>query len=244
MSNEKTGYKSSDWRPGAVRNVVIATASKLAKYEISAPPLHFFEVLADHAEEIANEAIAEAINAKEDEAEVALSNLSAAKRLLEEVSDDLFLSIEQADDAVLARLAAYLVLEGSDGYNKLSYHLAWGAHRDPEWGTIWSIRQDVRDLTPAFIFKVCMKGDTRLLGVECHAPIRRLPDDLFDRLRARTVIVSGIPILAFAPAEIEADAPACVSEIACALSILAHELLALHNIEPPVTRDFRPKAEP
>ena len=242
MSNEKNGYKSSDWHHGAVRNVVIATASKLAKYEINVPPLHFFEALADHAEEIANEAIAEAINAKQDEAEVALSNLSVAKRLLE-VGDDLFLSIEQANDAVLARLAAYLLLEGSDGYNELSYHLAWGAHRDPEWGTIWGIRQDVRDLTPAFIFKVCMKGDTRLLGVECHAPIRRLPDELFDRLRARTVIVSGIPIFAFAPAEIEADASACVSEIDCALSILAHELLALNNIGPPLTRDFRPKAE-
>lgn len=243
MSNEKTGYRSSDWHHGAVRNVVIATASKLAKYEINVPPSHFFEALADHAEEIANEAIAEAINAKQDEAEVALSNLSVAKRLLE-VGDDLFLSIEQANDAVLARLAAYLLLEGSDGYNELSYHLAWGAHRDPEWGTIWGIRQDVRDLTPAFIFKVCMKGDTRLLGVECHAPIRRLPNELFDRLRARTVIVSGIPIIAFAPAEIEADVSACVSEIECALSILAHELLALNNIEPPLTRDFRPKAEP
>jgi hypothetical protein len=244
MSKEHTGYKLPNWRPGAVHEAVIATAAKLAECDINIPPPPFFEALADRAEEIANEAIAEAIGARDDEAAVALANLRIAKRLLYEVGNDLFLTTEQADDAILARLAAYLVLEGSDGYNDLRYHQAWGAHRDPEWGTIWSIRQDIRDLTPAFIFKVCMKGDTRFLGVECHAPTRRLPDELYARLRARTIIMSGVPILAFAPAEVEADASACATEIASALSILAQELLALHGIEPPLRRDFRPRSEP
>jgi hypothetical protein len=245
MSNdEKASYKLSQWCPGAIRKIVIATAEKLADYDIAIPPLTFYQALADRAEETANEAIAEAIAAKYDEGEVVLSNVRIARRLLHELDTDLFLATEQADDATLARLAAYLVFEGSDGYNDLNYHDAWGAHRDPDWGTIWSIRQDVRDFTPAFIFKICMKGDTRLLAVECHAPTRRLPEDLCARLRARTMIVSGVPVLAFSPAEVEADAAECVSDVGSALATLAQELLALHGIEPPPRRDFRPKGYP
>jgi len=239
--DEKASYKFPGWRPGAVRQIVIATAEKLADYDIALPPPTFYELLGDRAEEIANEAIAEAIQAKYDEDDVVLTNVSIARRLLYDLDSDLFVATEQADDATLARMAAFLVLEGSDGYNSLRYHAAWGAHRDPDWGTVWGIRQDVRDLTPAFLFKVCMKGDVRLLGVECHAPIRRLPEELHARLRARTLIVSGIPVLAFSPSEIEADAAECVSEIGNALSVLAQDLLSLHGIEPLPRHDFRPK---
>jgi hypothetical protein len=37
------------------------------------------------------------------------------------------------------------------------------------------MHQDIRDFTLAFLFKVCMRGDVRFLGVEYHAPNRRLP---------------------------------------------------------------------
>jgi hypothetical protein len=242
--NEQNRYTVPRWSPGAIHGIVIAVAQKLAHHNIEIPPRSFYEALADRAEEIANEAIAEAMAAHDDEAVTVLSNIRIARRLCDEVGDDLFLATEQADDVTLARLAAYLVLEGSDGYSDLSYHDAWGAHRDPDWGTIWGIRQDIRDLTPSFIFKVCMKGDVRFLAVECHAPTRRLPDELHARLRARTMIVSGVPVLAFSVAEVEADAAACASEVGDALSILAQELLALHGIEPSPRRDFRPRSEP
>ena len=242
MSDDnQANYAVPIWRPGAVREAVMAAAEKLVDCNVIVPPLIFYEALADHAEDIANEAIAEAVGARDDASVV--MNIRSARRILHRIEDEIFLATEQAADANLARLAAYFVLEGNDGYTDAVYHDAWGAHGDPERGTIWGIHQEVRDFTPAFIFKVCMRGDVRLLAVECHAPARRLPDDPEARLRARTMIVSGIPVLAFAPAEIEADAAACASEVCGALATLAQELLALHGLEPPPRRDFRPGAD-
>lgn len=233
------------WSPGAVRNAVVAAAKKMAGSQIPIPGLPFYEALAARAEEISDEAIAEAIAARRGDTETVLVNIHIARRLLYDIGDDLFLASEQADDAVIARLAAHLVVEGNDGYNEISFVCAWGAHRDPEWGTIWSIHQGIRDFIPAFIFKVCMRGDTRFLAVECHAPTRRLPDDLHARLRARTMMISGVPVMAFSPVEVEADAAACVMEITGTLSVLAQELLALHQIDVPPSsrRDFRPRGE-
>lgn len=231
------------WYPGAIRKSVIAAAEKLADYEIAAPPLTFYRALADRAEKIADEAIAEAIDARDDDAATVVANLRIARRLLHAIGDEIFLAKEQADDETIARLAAYLLLEGNDGYNTAIYYNAWGVHRDPEWGRIWSMHQNIRDLTPAFLFKVCMKGDIRFLGVECHAPTRRLPDEPHSCLRARTMMVSGVPVLAFSPSEIDADASVCATEISSALAILAQELLALHSMEVPPRRDFRPRGE-
>lgn len=231
------------WRPGAVREAVVAAARHLAEYEVTTPPFAFYESLAERAEEIANEAIAEAIRATSEDSATITANLRIARRCLYELQDAIFLATEEADDAILARLGAYLVLEANDGYNELSYQDAWGAHPDPEWGTVWGIHQDIRNFTPAFLFKVCMRGEVRFLAVECHAPTRRLPDELDARVRARTLIVSGVPVLAFSPAEVDADAPACVTEISSALAVLAQELLALHGMEPPPRTDFRPRSE-
>jgi hypothetical protein len=239
--DDQTSYMRPSWFPGAVRKTVMAAANQLADYEVAAPPLSFYEALADRAEEITNQAIAEAIGARSDDALTVGSNLRIARRLLDEMGDSTFLATEQADDPVLARLVAYLLVEGNDGYNELIYCDAWGAHHDPEWGTIWSLHQEIRDFTPAFLFKVCMRGDVRFLAVECHAPTRRLPDEPHARLRARAMIVSGVPVVAFSPAEVEADAAECASEIGSALAVLAQELLALHGQEPPPRIDFRPK---
>ncbi len=218
-------------------------AEKLAEYDIPTPPLAFYETLADRAEEIADEAIAEAIDARDDR--LVIGSIEIARRLLLGIEDDIFLATEHAGDATLARLATHLLVDGRDGYNAITYCLAWGTNSDPEWGTIWTMRQEIRDFTPAFLFQVCMKGDVRFLAVECHAPTRRLPDDPVLRLRARTMNVSGIPVLAFSPAEIDADPAACASEVCNALSTLAQELLALHDLDRPVRReqDFRPRGE-
>jgi hypothetical protein len=56
------------------------------------------------------------------------------------------------------------------------------------------------------------------------------------------MVVSGIPVLAFSPTDVEIDASACVEEIGYAASVLAQELLAMHGIEPPLRRDFRPRS--
>jgi hypothetical protein len=213
----------------------------MSDHGIPIPPLEFYEAVATRGEEIVTEAIAESIGAAADDNETVLANIQIARRLLDRLGDDLFLSTEQADDPLLARLASYLVLEGTDGYNEIDYQCAWGAQRGPEWGTTWGVRQGIRDLTPAFVLKVHMKGDVRWLGVECHAPNRTLSDDLHTRIRARTMVVSGLPVLAFSPTEVMADASACVEEIGYATSVLAQELLAMHDLEPPPRRDFRPR---
>lgn len=229
------------WYPGLLRKVVLATASKLSGHGIPVPSLNFYKAVADRGEEIIIEAIAEAIAADRDDTDTVIANIRVARRFLDRFGDDLFLATEQADDSLLARLATYLALEGSDGYNEISYQCAWGAQGSPDWGTLWGVKQEIRDFTPAFVLKICMKGDFRWLGVECHAPNRTLPDDLHTRVRARTMIVSGVPVLAFSPTDIETDASACVEEISYAASVLAQELLAMHGIEPPPRRDFRPR---
>ncbi|ALR88226.1 hypothetical protein DB34_13770 [Acetobacter pasteurianus] len=186
-----------------------------------------------------NEAIAEAIASRN--VDTIVSNIKEANRLFYELGDEIFLATEEANDPVIAQFAASLLLNGIDGYNHATYVDAWGAHPDPEWGTIWGIHKSIRDFTPAFIFKVCMCGDVRFLAVECHAPNRRLPDDLQDRLRARTMIVSGVPTVSFSPTEINTDTDACVLEVNDALHTLAEELLALHGVSQPPRREFRPR---
>lgn len=239
--NKSTLNPLHGWHPGFLRKIVRMTASKLADHGIPIPPLDFYEAVADRGEEVIVEAIAEAIAAGRDDANTVIANIQVARRLLERFGDDLFLATEQADDPVLARLAAYLALDGTDGYNEIRYQCAWGAQGSPDWGTLWGVKQTIRDFTPAFMLKVCMKGDFRWLGVECHAPNRALPEDLHTRVRARTMVVSGVPVLAFSPTDVETDASACAEEIGYAASILAQELLAMHGIEPPPRRDFRPR---
>ncbi|MBR1175348.1 hypothetical protein JQ617_15400 [Bradyrhizobium sp. KB893862 SZCCT0404] len=228
------------WHPGLLREVVLATTRKLSEHKIPIPPLDFYEAIAARGEEIIIEAIAEAIAAGHDDTGTVIANIGVARRFLERFGDDLLLATEQADDPILARLSAYLALEGTDGYNEIRYQCAWGAQGSPDWGTLWGVKQKIRDFTPAFVLKICMKGDIRWLAVECHAPNRALPEDLHTRVRARTMVVSGVPVLAFSPTDVETDASACVEEIGYAASVLAQELLAMHGIEPPPRRDFRP----
>jgi hypothetical protein len=71
MSNEERANNvRRTWRRAAIREIVIAAAKKLAEFEVAAPPLAFYEGLADQAQEIADEAIAEAIEAPSDAAVV------------------------------------------------------------------------------------------------------------------------------------------------------------------------------
>lgn len=234
MPNDSIVHHNATWHPGSVRNAIMDSARKLVESKIPVPPKSFFRKLANEAETLANEAIAEAIASK-DETSVAL-NIKIAHDLFYNLSDDIFLATENANDPIIAQLAAYFLLNAMDGYNKAIYMDAWNGHPDPEWGTIWGIHQRIRDFTPAFIFKVCMHGDVRFLAVECHAPNRHLPDDPRARLRARTMIVSGLPVIAFSPNEIKTDPDACVSEVNEALVTLAEELLSN-----PQKYDFRPQ---
>jgi hypothetical protein len=55
------------WHPGLLREVVLATASKLSDHGIPIPPLDFYEAVANRGEEIIIEAIAEAIAAGRDD---------------------------------------------------------------------------------------------------------------------------------------------------------------------------------
>ncbi len=232
-------YSSPRWRPRVVHDIVLAVAEQMEDAGLPMPPAAFYRTLSEHAESAAQEWIADAI--AQAGTESADADLAKVRHLLDTLGDELFIGTELAVDATLARLLAYLLVDCTDGYNYACCDLHWGMNPDPEWGTRWGIHQDIRDLSPAFLFKLCRKGDVRFLAVECHAPTRRLPEDAAARLRARTLIVSGVPVLAFSPAEIEGDPAACVAEIGNALAILAQELLALHGIEPPPRHDFRPR---
>lgn len=241
MANEYPVKRSvPSWYPGALCLRVMDVAAKLAEHGLSAPPMTYFQSFANSVEDSVSGLIYAALTATTDDE--ALSCLNSVRDLLSTIEDDVFLITEAAADATIARLALYFRLFGRDGYNEPTFCLAWGApNSEPEWGTIWGMHQKVRDFTPAFIFKICMRGDSRILAVECHAPTRNLPDDPLDRLRARTVTISGVPVIAFSPNDIEADPMCCAAEISDALSILAQELLAMHDIEPPIRRDFRPR---
>lgn len=241
FGNETPRHSGPRWRPGIMREIVLAAAEQLDDAGIPMPPFGFYEALAHHAEEVVQDWIAAAIEASG--SDMVGVYIGTARHLLEALGDELFVATGAANDATLARLVAYLLLDCYDRNDDARCDLHWGMHGDPEWGTRWGIHQDIRDMSPAFIFKVCMKGDVRYLAVECHAPTRRLPEDPGARLRARTLIVSGVPVLAFSPSEIEASAEECVSEINDALDTLAQELLALHGMEPPPRHDFRPRAD-
>ncbi|MET4258273.1 hypothetical protein ABIC09_003215 [Bradyrhizobium sp. S3.12.5] len=98
-----------------LREIVFATASKLSSHGIPIPPLDFYEAVADRSEGIMIEAISEAIAAGHDDTDTVIANIRVTRRVLERFGDDLFLATEQADDPLLARLAAFLALEGTDG---------------------------------------------------------------------------------------------------------------------------------
>ena len=228
------------WYPGVLRRRVMDVAAKLAEHGLPVPPMTFFQSFATSVDDSVNGIIYAALTATTDDE--ALACLNSVRDLLSSIEDDVFLVAEAAADATIARLALYFRLFGRDGYNEPTFCLAWGApNSEPEWGTIWGMHQKIRDFTPAFIFKICMRGDSRVLAVECHAPTRNLPEDPLDRLRARTLTISGVPVIAFSPNDIEADPMCCTDEISDALSILAQELLAMHGIGAPVRRDFRPR---
>ncbi|MCJ8352943.1 hypothetical protein [Novacetimonas hansenii] len=242
MVNEQELSKLTPrWSPGTFRKMVIAAATKLADHGVRSPSMKFFENFGSECEDWANEKIDQAITAGSDEE--AVSCIHDVRRCLRSVEHDVFLLVEEAIDPIISRLALNLFLYGNDGYNDLQHCHAWGASSDePEWGTIWSMHQTIRDFTPAFLFKICMRGDSRFLAVECHAPTRILPEDERDRLRARTLMISGVPVIAFSPSEIEADACACTNEICDALAILATELIDLNNIDSVMRIDFRPRS--
>jgi hypothetical protein len=97
MSDDKPAdYAFPMWRPGAIRDAVITAAEKMAEYDIVTPPLPFYKAIADRAEEIANEAIAGAINARDDHTVIA--NIKIARCLLDGIGDEIFLATEQAGD--------------------------------------------------------------------------------------------------------------------------------------------------
>jgi hypothetical protein len=228
------------WYPGAIRDEVMTAASTLGGSGTPCPSHEFFAELADYAERQANDDIAIAIEADKDVD--AIAALERVRNRFYWHRHGIIFAAERAADITLTKLALYLLLGGSDGYNALDYPVTWGGPgTDPEWGTIWAIHQPCRDFTPAFIFKVCLKGDSRFLAVECHAPTRHLPDGPADKLRARTIMTSGVPVVTFSPTEVEASPSDCAEEIGLALSVLAEELLALHGMATPPHHDFRPR---
>ena len=65
-------------------------------------------------------------------------------------------------------LAGYL-LTITDGYNRVGFRDAWGAHTDPDWGTIMGHRIDVDGHQADFLFRCCHGEDRRLLAVTLDA---------------------------------------------------------------------------
>ncbi|WP_207539616.1 endonuclease domain-containing protein [Sabulicella rubraurantiaca] len=224
---------SRSWRPGTVHEGVIEIAARMAKSDFKIPGMAFYATLANEAEEAAIEFASEAmemLKGAEPDHTNALSNLRRAHHLHYAFPDELWMAAEQCESPIENILAAYLILEGTDGYNDLDYNPFWGAPSfpDPAWGTIWTIQHQFRRMRPDFLFKVCLEGENRFLAVECDGhdvhdgtkeQARR------DRSRDWTLLTSGIPVIRFTEFEIVRDPQACVKDIISVLSGLCEDLL-------------------
>lgn len=215
------------WRPGAVRARVLATAARMVEHGLSIPDAGFYEAFANAAEEAVLVALSEAMDQFEDHH--ALPLFRHACRLHEQLADELWIVTEQCESPIECILAAHLLLEGTDGYNRIVYSDAWAAHPDPSWGTIWTAQHEFGGLRPDFLFKVCLGEEKRFLAVECDGHDwhdRTKEQARRDRSRDRKLLAGGIPVIRFTGSEIVRDPSACVEDLASVLSGLSDELLA------------------
>lgn len=125
----------------------------------------------------------------------------------------------------------------SDGYNDVYPDFIGGeAFPDPEFGTYFRCQQEFGDYRLDFVFKLCFRGDHRLLAVECdgHDFHERTKEQAArDRARDRALLGAGIPVVRFTGSEIHRDPQGCADEVCDQLAWLNRELLAAHGIEPP-----------
>ncbi len=215
------------WRPGTIRAGILATAARMAEHSFKIPDSAFYAAYADAAEEAALVSLSEAMAQSEDPN--ALLLLQDAYRLHEALQDDLWLATEQCESPIESILAAYLLLEGTDGYNYLDYVAAWGGHPDPAWRTIWTAQHEFGGVRPDFLFKICLEGENRFLAVECdghHWHDRTKEQARRDRSRDRNLLAGGIPVIRFTGSEIVRDPSACVEDLASVLCGLCDDLLA------------------
>ena len=83
-------------------------------------------------------------------------------KYLESWSDD-FSSLQSGEERQAQLLLAGYLLTIADGYNKVEFHAAWGAHCDPEWGTVMGFSVEVGGHLADFLFRVCYGDDRRYL---------------------------------------------------------------------------------
>lgn len=155
--------------------------------------------------------------------------------LSEDFVNDLWILAECTESPIETLLGAWLLL-ASDGDNCLSFHDAWQAHPDPEFGTIFGCQVEVANYRCDFLVKTCLRGDYELLAIECdghefHEKTKKQARR--DKSRDRFLLSGGIPVLRFTGSELWRDPHACVLQVEKQLRNHVSALLAKHGIEKP-----------
>jgi len=154
---------------------------------------------------------------------------------LEAFNDTFWMLSEQVESPIKQLLGAHLVFI-SDGYNEVRPDFFPGGFPDPDFGTYFRCQQPFRDYRLDFLFKLCLRGDYRLLAVECdgHDFHERTKEQAArDRSRDRVLLEAGLPVVRFTGSEIYRNPQRCADEVTDHLARLNQDLLAAHGLGMP-----------
>ena len=147
--------------------------------------------------------------------------------------DDFFLLSEMVESPIEQLLGAYF-LTITNGYVEVKFDCFPGAFSDPDWGTYFRCQQALYDYRVDFLFKTALKGDYRVLVVECDGHDfheRTKAQASKDRSRDRRLKREGIEVIRFTGSEIYYRPEACAEEVESQLARAAWQLLYEHGIE-------------
>jgi very-short-patch-repair endonuclease len=165
------------------------------------------------------------------------------KRYLgEDWDDDFFLLSEIVESPIEQILGGYL-LTITNGYVEVGFDCFPGAFSDPDWATYFRCQQVVYDYRVDFLFKTTLRGDYRILVVECDGHDfhdRTKMQASRDRSRDRRLKREGIEVVRFTGSEIYYQPEAYAAEVESQLARAAWQLLYEHGIETKPRNPFIP----
>jgi very-short-patch-repair endonuclease len=214
------------WLPGAAKRAVVEAGQQIRAAGFSCPDGAFFMRLAERAEDYAEEEFADIDVSDGSQDRFIAGKIDYINRLAAHGPDEMVLIAEPAETPAQTMLGCVLALMGNDGYNALTLNAGWNSRPDPSWGTLFCPQVPIASCRPDYIFKVCHRGQYRVLAVECD-PSDRSPGEAEQRLGSdRALLANGVPVMRFTDREIAADTEACVDEISSTLSEMVDALLA------------------
>lgn len=122
----------------------------------------------------------------------------------------------------------------TNGYDDVQFDAFPDAFSDPEWAAYFRCQQVLYDYRVDFCFKTVLRGDYRILALECDGHDfheRSKAQAARDRKRDRTPVKAGIKVIRFTGSEIYNRPAACAEEAESQLARIAWELLYEHGLE-------------